>query len=46
MPDIKKLKLMGANILLSLGGIAFALIIAEIGLRIVGISYPSFYQVD
>ena len=46
MPDIKKLKLMGANILLSLGGIAFALVIAEIGLRIVGISYPSFYQVD
>jgi hypothetical protein len=46
MPDIKKLKLMGVNILLSLGGIAFALIIAEIGLRIVGISYPSFYQVD
>jgi hypothetical protein len=46
MPDIKKLKLIGANILLSLGGIAFALVIAEIGLRIVGISYPSFYQVD
>ncbi|PZV24205.1 MAG: G-D-S-L family lipolytic protein [Snowella sp.] len=46
MSDIKKLKLMGANILLSLGGIAFALVIAEIGLRIVGISYPSFYQVD
>ena len=46
MPNIKKLKLIGANILLSLGGITFALIIAEIGLRIVGISYPSFYQVD
>jgi hypothetical protein len=46
MSDIKKLKLMGANILFSLGGIAFALVIAEIGLRIVGISYPSFYQVD
>lgn len=46
MPDIKKLKIIGVNLLLSLGSIAFALIIAEIGLRIVGIGYPSFYQVD
>ncbi len=46
MPNIKKIKAIGANILLSLGSITFALVIAEIGLRISGISYPSFYQVD
>jgi hypothetical protein len=34
------------NLLLGLGGVVFALMIGEIGLRILGISYPSFYQVD
>lgn len=46
MSNIKKVKAIGANSLLSLGSVTFALIIAEIGLRIAGIAYPSFYQVD
>ena len=41
-----KIKQLGLDILLGLGGITFALGIGEIGLRISQISYPSFYQVD
>jgi hypothetical protein len=41
-----KLKQLGLNLLLGLGGIGFAFGVAEVGLRLVGISYPSFYQVD
>ncbi|MEA5511699.1 SGNH/GDSL hydrolase family protein [Crocosphaera sp. UHCC 0190] len=43
MPQLKQI---GINLLVGLGGIIFALVIGEIGLRIVGISYPSFYQAD
>ncbi len=39
-------KQVGANALLEIAGIGFALGVAEIALRLVGISYPSFYQVD
>jgi len=46
MGDRRKLKQMAANLLLSLGGVGFGIIVMEIGLRIAGISYPSFYQVD
>ncbi|MEB3309258.1 MAG: SGNH/GDSL hydrolase family protein [Snowella sp.] len=46
MPEKKKIKAIGANLLLSLGSVCFALGIAEIGLQIAGVSYPSFYQVD
>ncbi len=46
MSQFKQVKQFGLNILLGLGGIAFALGISEIALRIAGISYPSFYQVD
>ncbi|MGL5034785.1 MAG: SGNH/GDSL hydrolase family protein, partial [Microcystaceae cyanobacterium] len=45
MSNSKKKEIIG-NIILSLGGVAFGLIIMEMGLRIMGISYPSFYQVD
>ncbi|BFM41256.1 SGNH/GDSL hydrolase family protein [Synechocystis sp. LKSZ1] len=41
-----KLKQLGLNLLLGLGGVGFAFGVAEIGLRLAGISYPSFYQVD
>ncbi|MFM1841397.1 MAG: hypothetical protein RLZZ490_128, partial [Cyanobacteriota bacterium] len=41
-----KLKPFLINIGLVCGSIAFALGVAEIALRILGISYPSFYQVD
>ncbi|GBF80855.1 SGNH/GDSL hydrolase family protein [Aphanothece sacrum] len=43
MPKLKKL---GENILLGLGGVIFALAVGEITLRVMDISYPSFYQVD
>ena len=43
---LKKFKQLGANLFLGLGGVIFALGIGEIGLRILGISYPSFYQAD
>lgn len=41
-----KLKQVGLNLLLGLGGVGFAFGLAEMGLRLAGISYPSFYQVD
>jgi hypothetical protein len=41
-----KFKPLLINISLVLGSIGFALGVAEIALRILGISYPSFYQVD
>ncbi len=34
------------NVLLVLGGTAFAVALLEIALRVAGISYPSFYMVD
>lgn len=43
---LKSFKQLGANLFLGLGGVIFALGIGEIGLRILGISYPSFYQAD
>jgi hypothetical protein len=43
MPKLKKI---GENILLGLGGVIFALAVGEIALRVMDISYPSFYQVD
>ncbi|HAC62845.1 MAG TPA: G-D-S-L family lipolytic protein [Cyanothece sp. UBA12306] len=46
MVKFKQFKQIGFNLLLGLGGISFALVITEIALRILGISYPSFYQVD
>jgi hypothetical protein len=39
-----RLKTIGINTLLSLGGIVFALGVMEIALRILGVSYPSFYR--
>jgi len=41
-----KLKPLLINLGLVVGSIGFALGVAEIALRILGISYPSFYQVD
>ena len=46
MVQFKQFKQLGLNLLLGLGGIGFALLLSEITLRIAGISYPSFYQVD
>lgn len=43
---MNQFKQLGLNLLLGLGGVIFALGIGEIALRIVGISYPSFYRVD
>ncbi|MEB3175765.1 MAG: SGNH/GDSL hydrolase family protein [Cyanobacteriota bacterium] len=42
----RRAKQIGLNLLLSLGGVGAALGIMEIALRILGISYPSFYDVD
>jgi hypothetical protein len=41
-----RLKTISINILLALGGILFALGVMEIALRILGVSYPSFYRPD
>ncbi|MEM8781107.1 MAG: SGNH/GDSL hydrolase family protein, partial [Cyanobacteria bacterium P01_G01_bin.49] len=46
MFNFKKLKPLGVNLLLGLSSVVFALGVGEIALRIVGISYPSFYQAD
>lgn len=35
-----------ANALLVLGSLGFAVVVAEVALRLMGIGYPSFYQVD
>ncbi|QHV00617.1 SGNH/GDSL hydrolase family protein [Synechocystis sp. CACIAM 05] len=35
-----------ANTLLVLGSLGFAVVVAEVALRLMGVSYPSFYQVD
>ncbi|MBE9194045.1 SGNH/GDSL hydrolase family protein [Synechocystis sp. LEGE 06083] len=35
-----------ANTLLVLGSLGFAVVVAEVALRLIGVSYPSFYQVD
>jgi lysophospholipase L1-like esterase len=35
-----------SNIVLMLGGVVVALVLGEVGLRMVGISYPMFYQYD
>ena len=34
------------NLLLSFAGVIFALAAAEIGLRLIGISYPEFHRLD
>lgn len=34
------------NLLLSLAGVIFALAVAEIGLRLIGVSYPEFHRLD
>jgi hypothetical protein len=46
MVKSKKLKEITGNLILGLSGAISALIIGEIALRIMDISYPSFYQAD
>lgn len=46
MPKSKKLQQITGNLILGLSGAIVALIIGEIALRIMQISYPSFYQAD